>query len=84
MPVRQLEELEFAPHLKAVDMIQIADHPTEGKYLLVRNPVSFCGGHLPVFNHAPHLGQDSLQILAEAGFSEKEINELLRLGIVGR
>jgi crotonobetainyl-CoA:carnitine CoA-transferase CaiB-like acyl-CoA transferase len=81
MPVRRLEDIENDPHVQAVDLIQIVDHPTEGKYRTVRNPVSFDGRHLGIRRHAPRLGQDSVAVLADAGFSKSEIDELLQGGV---
>lgn len=81
MPVRRLEDIENDPHVQAVDLIQIVDHPTEGKYRTVRNPVSFDGRHLGIRRHAPRLGQDSVAVLADAGFSKAEIDELLEGGV---
>ncbi len=81
MPIRRLEDIQNDPHVQAVDLIQIVDHPTEGKYRTVRNPVSFAGRHLGIRRHAPRLGQDSVAVLADAGFSKAEIDELLEGGV---
>jgi crotonobetainyl-CoA:carnitine CoA-transferase CaiB-like acyl-CoA transferase len=81
LPVRELADLEKDPHLKAVELIQVADHPTEGKYRTVRPPVSFGGRFSAIRRHAPHCGQDSADVLAEAGCTQDEIEALLKDGV---
>ena len=82
MPVRKLEELEGDEHLKAVGMIRIAQHPTEGSYRSVRSPVQFNNQDFKLRRHAPMLGQDTVQLLQEAGYSSDEVNELVTTGAV--
>ena len=81
MPVNRLEDIERDPHVQAVDLVQVADHPSEGKYRTVRNPVTFGGRYLGIRRHAPRLGQDSAEVLAEAGYSGEDIEALLRQGV---
>lgn len=81
LPVRKLQDIETDPHVRAVELIQIVDHPSEGKYRMVRNPVTFGGRYLGVRRHAPRLGQDSIAVLAESGFTPQEIDALLAAGV---
>lgn len=76
MPVLQLADLPEDPHLKQVGLFQTAEHPTEGRYRLLRSPVSFGAAPFRVRRHAPRLGQHTREVLAEVGFSEAEIARL--------
>lgn len=81
MPVKSLDEVLQDEHLLAVDMFPMQQHPTEGAYRVVRSPVQFAAP-FQVRHHAPRLGEDSVGVLEEAGFSSAEIEGLLRDGVV--
>ena len=70
MPVLELADLPEDPHLKQVGLFQTAEHPTEGRYRLLRSPVSFSAVPFRVRRHAPRLGQHTREVLAEVGLSE--------------
>ena len=42
-PVHNMESLLADPHLNDVDFFQIEEHPTEGKVVGIRNPITFDG-----------------------------------------
>lgn len=65
MPVLSIEDLPQDPHVKAVGLFSTAQHPTEGAYKVIRSPVRFSGSQFSVYRHAPTLGQDTEDILAE-------------------
>lgn len=67
MPVLSIEELPEDPHVKAVGLFGTAEHPTEGAYKVIRSPVRFSGSQFSVYRHAPALGQDTEEVLAEIG-----------------
>ena len=81
MPVRDLEEVLEDEHLRAVGMFQSASHPTEGDYRVVRSPVQFAEP-FQLRHHAPRLGQDTMAVLQEAGYSDGEIEQLLATSAV--
>ena len=81
MPVKSLDEVLTDEHLQAVGMFQPAHHPTEGAYRVVRSPVSF-EAPFQLRHHAPLLGQDTVEVLGEVGFSGAEIQQLLSEGAV--
>lgn len=81
MPVRSLQEVVDDEHLAAVGMISLQEHPTEGAYRVVRSPVQFAAP-FKVRQHAPRLGEDTVGVLEEAGFTDDEVEELLRAGVV--
>lgn len=81
MPVKSLDEVLQDEHLAAVGMFERHEHPTEGPYRVVRSPVQFAEP-FQVRHHAPRLGEDSIGILEEAGFSSEEIDGFVREGVV--
>jgi crotonobetainyl-CoA:carnitine CoA-transferase CaiB-like acyl-CoA transferase len=76
MPVLGLEDLPADPHLDAVGLFGVAEHPSEGKYRTVRSPVSFSNAPFRIRRHAPRLGEHTAEVLAEAGMPEQEIARL--------
>ena len=76
-PVNPLAELPADEQLAAVDMFPHVDHPTEGSIRIVRPPVRFSGADCALRRPAPQLGEHSREILREAGFAEREIEDLL-------
>lgn len=81
MPVRSLEEVIDDEHLKAVGLIALHEHPTEGAYRVVRSPVQF-EAPFQIHHHAPRLGQDTIGVLEEIGFSSTQIEGFLHSGAV--
>jgi formyl-CoA transferase len=49
----------------------------------IRHPVSFSGAATPTRHHPPLLGENTAEILREAGFDDDEIAELGREGAFG-
>ncbi|TAK82350.1 MAG: CoA transferase [Betaproteobacteria bacterium] len=77
MPVISLDEIHEDPHVRAVGLIEVQDHPTEGRIRVLRSPVKFGAAPFKVRRPAPTLGQDSAEVLAEFGFSGEEIDGVL-------
>ncbi|MBI4191848.1 MAG: CoA transferase [Betaproteobacteria bacterium] len=77
MPVISLDDIHEDPHVRAVGLFNVCDHPTEGKYRVVRSPVKYASAPFKLRHHSPTLGQDSAEVLAEYGLSEGEIREVL-------
>jgi crotonobetainyl-CoA:carnitine CoA-transferase CaiB-like acyl-CoA transferase len=69
--VLSLDELPDDPHMKAVGMFTPAEHPSEGSYKAIRQPVSFGSTPFKVRRHAPRLGQHTDEILKEIGVELK-------------
>lgn len=67
MKVNTVGELSADAHLQAVGLFERREHPTEGAYLQVRQPVRFGGCELPELRHPPHLGEHSDELLRELG-----------------
>ena len=76
-PVNPLSELPADAQLDAVDFFPLAEHPSEGSIRITRPPVRFGEADCALRHPAPRLGEHSREILREAGFGEREIDDLL-------
>ncbi|QDG79803.1 CoA transferase [Labrenzia sp. PHM005] len=80
IPVQKVntkEDLLNDEQLAATGFWQFAEHPTEGRIRLSSPPVRFTRSPSSIRRLQPGLGEHSAEILAEAGFSEAEITELM-------
>lgn len=75
-PIYQLDDLMQHPHLRAVELFQITEHPTQGAIRYLRPPMLFSKTPASVRSHAPELGQQTAEILAEVGYTAEEIRLL--------
>jgi crotonobetainyl-CoA:carnitine CoA-transferase CaiB-like acyl-CoA transferase len=80
-PVNRLEDLADDPHLQAVGMFSEVDHPSEGAIRNTRIPMTFSKSPGALRRHAPLLGEQSREILAEAGYDDSEIAAMIESGI---
>jgi crotonobetainyl-CoA:carnitine CoA-transferase CaiB-like acyl-CoA transferase len=82
MPMNSPQDLLDDPHLLAVGLIRDTLHPTEGRLHTVGNPVAWSGTPLDADAlPAPQLGQHSVEVLVEAGYSAAEIARLIADGV---
>ena len=77
----KLNELSNDPHLKAVGFFQKLEHPSEGPIRLTSPPMKFSKTPLSIRGLPANLGQHSSEILREAGYTEKQINEFHTEGV---
>ncbi|MEM9564604.1 MAG: CoA transferase [Actinomycetota bacterium] len=75
-PVVELEQLGDDPHFAAVGLIEETEHPTEGPYRQVRNPLLFRSGLPGVHTPAARLGQHTAEVLADVGYSQQQIDAI--------
>jgi crotonobetainyl-CoA:carnitine CoA-transferase CaiB-like acyl-CoA transferase len=80
--VNELEALADDPQLRARQMIIETEHENGLKLKGVGLPIKFSESHPDDPEPAPAVGQDSIRILKEAGYSEQRIEELIKKGIV--
>ena len=76
--VADLEELGDDEHFAAVELFQTDDHPTEGPYRYVRDPILWDHEPSPLRKHAPRLGADTAEVLAELGYDDSRIAALMQ------
>jgi len=80
MPYNTLEDLLVDPHLQDVGLFEIKEHPTEGKIRNIRPPNEWSCGTRTDWRPAPKIGQQSVEILREAGCTEAEIEQMVATG----
>lgn len=75
-------ELELNPQVKQRELIEQWDCPGKGKVKIVKSPIMIDGKLPETRRKTPLLGEHSNEILAELGYSERQIEELLDKGVV--
>lgn len=77
MPYNTIEGLLEDPHLWEAGFLRRETHPTEGPMIGLGRPIAFSAAGPDELPLAPRLGADARGVLAEAGYSEAEIEALL-------
>ncbi len=80
MPYHTLDTLLEDPHLDDVGFFELKDHPTEGRIRSMRLPNQWSCGTRREWTPAPKLGQQSVDILREAGYGDAEIERMIADG----
>jgi formyl-CoA transferase len=80
--VRPIEEMFDHPQVLAQGLVTTVQHPRLGSYQGLRKPLKFSETPGPEPFAAPTLGQHTDEILASAGYSEQDIGQLRRLGVI--
>ena len=75
------DELIDDPQLAATGFWQQVDHPSEGRLRFPDQPIGFSESPDGYRRHAPRLGEQSIEVLREAGLDDGEIDALLSQGI---
>jgi crotonobetainyl-CoA:carnitine CoA-transferase CaiB-like acyl-CoA transferase len=81
MAVNTKEMLLENEQLNASGFWRQEEHPTEGTLRMTDPPIRFSKTPSTVRSLPPLLGQQSAEILAEAGYSDSEIEQLLTAGV---
>ena len=76
-PLNTLDDLIDDPHLAAKDFFADVDHPSEGALRMPGIAAQFSRTRASLGRHAPRLGEQSREILREAGFSDATIDEFV-------
>lgn len=82
-PIKTIPEvLEDDPHVKARQMVVEVNHPTIGPMKTLGVPVKLSETPGGVTRAAPTLGQHTVQVLVELGYSLEEIDGLREAGVI--
>jgi crotonobetainyl-CoA:carnitine CoA-transferase CaiB-like acyl-CoA transferase len=79
-PVNTLEDLLVDPQLEATDFWKEVDHPSEGRLRMPDIPPRFSRTKPEIRRLQPRLGEHSVEVLREAGFSQERIDAMLASG----
>jgi len=82
-PINNYEQVFSDPQILAREMVVDVDHPTLGHLKALGSPLKLSGTPVDVRRRAPLLGEHTVEVLREAGYSEPEIEELRRSMAVG-
>lgn len=78
MKCNSLTEVLEDPHLRGTGFIHERDHPDVGKYIAMEHPVKFAGTPASIRSEPPLLGQHTLEVLLELGFSQEEAERMAK------
>ena len=56
------------------------DHPAAGEVYVLGHPNKYDGKNIPIRLLPPNLGEHSMELLLECGYSEEQIREMVRQG----
>ena len=79
-PVHTLESLVRDPHLEDIGFFREEQHPVVGTVREMAVPSEWHGTPPDGYRPAPRVGEHSTQVLAEAGFSQTQIDALIASG----
>src|SRR5215471_3819687 len=78
--VNTMESLLADPHLEATGFWKIVEHPTEGTLRTPDIPATFSQTPGEIRRLQPRLGEHSVEVLQEAGYSQADIDAMLSSG----
>ncbi len=84
MPLNTPAEVLNDPQLQAVNFFPLVTHPTEGVLRYVGNPVVLSKTPGPPPGPAPRLGEHSVELLLEAGYSRSDVDGLIQRGVTSQ
>jgi len=79
-PVNSLEDLLTDPQLEATGFWKVVEHPSEGTLRMPDIPPRFSKTPPEIRRLQPRLGEHSVEILREAGFTQSAIDAMLATG----
>lgn len=82
-PVKTVREFAEDPQAKHNRTIFDAEHPDAGTLRYVRYPGHFSETPAALYRHPPRLGEHSRDVLREIGYSDAEIEGLLKDSVIG-
>jgi formyl-CoA transferase len=81
-PINDYAQVFADPQIVAREMVVEIEHPTLGHLRTLGSPIKMSATPPDVSRRAPRLGEHTDEVLAEAGFSESEVEALRRAGAI--
>ena len=81
-PFNSLDDLLEEPHLRETGLFETMEYPEEGTVRHMRPANSFTGGRRRSPTPAPALGENSAEVLRDAGLAEDRISGLVASGVI--
>ncbi|WP_169566044.1 CaiB/BaiF CoA transferase family protein [Sneathiella limimaris] len=82
VPINTPTDLITDPHLVETGYWKELDHPTEGKLRFTGIPTSFSETPGDISRLPPRHGEHSVEVLAEAGVKQENIDKLIAAGVI--
>jgi crotonobetainyl-CoA:carnitine CoA-transferase CaiB-like acyl-CoA transferase len=79
-PVNDYDEVFAEPAVQYLDPVLEIEHPRAGHVRLLKHPIRYGAGEPEVRGLAPGIGEHTLEVLQEAGYSGEEIEDLRAAG----
>lgn len=80
-PVNDYEQVEADPQVRHNAIVMTIEHPQAGSVRLLAHPVRYDGKAPGLRRVPPQQGQHTVEVLAELGYSNGEIDALVRSGV---
>ncbi len=80
-PLHSLESLLEDPHLRATGLFSFVNHPSEGTLRQLNVPSEWSVTSVEPTRHAPLLGEHSVEVLREIGYTSEKIDALIAAGV---
>jgi len=81
-PLRSLDDILDDEHLAAIGFFRDFDHPSEGRMRTTAVPSEWSETQPAITRPAPRLGEHTAEVLAQAGWPQREIERLIGAGAV--
>jgi crotonobetainyl-CoA:carnitine CoA-transferase CaiB-like acyl-CoA transferase len=75
-----LDDIVADPHLNAIGYLNTVEHPSEGRIRTLAVPSEWSQSSPEYRRHAPRLGEHTAEVLRQAGFSQAEVDALVKSG----
>jgi crotonobetainyl-CoA:carnitine CoA-transferase CaiB-like acyl-CoA transferase len=79
--VRTVGDIVREPHVQTRGILEESEYPAAGKVVTVKTPLFLSGKAAPLRRRAPLLGEHTGEVLKEIGYSDAEIENLIRTGV---
>ncbi|QNB47192.1 CoA transferase [Thermanaerosceptrum fracticalcis] len=81
-PVNNIDEVLTDPQIIERQMLIDMDDEKSGNYKQIGNPIKLSGTPFKLYNRAPELGENTIEVLRECGYDEDEILNLKNNGVI--